>query len=275
MTADTTSRPTPSTPTSLETPAIMESSRLLNLPPELRNRIYDLVFTTERRIIVRQHHKGSEVHAFISADNGTEAPAKCHSLALLRTCKQVNQEAAQISWACNDFQIMAGYTCSRDPGHGLKFDLSCLYVLLGKAQRQGAKVFGDIVFSLGQITYRDAYISLRRDHILEAFKQLRALHTGAPGMHLKVDVDLVIRLNYSDKEVDTISQKVSFDGLANSATTLQAAIAELRAQANKLYHGKRPSGTDLEVFTALLQELQSDLGCGPGRSLRRRGQLGG
>ncbi|KAK3649203.1 hypothetical protein LTR56_007043 [Elasticomyces elasticus] len=230
----------------------MEGSRLLDLPPELRNRIYDLVFTTEKIIIVRQHHKGSEVHAFISADDGTEAPAKCHSLALLRTCKQVNQEAAQMFWACKEFKVMAGYTCSRGEMLRPTLGLSSLHAFLSKAQRQGAKIFRDIVFSW------------------PSHWQLRAWETGRPELHLKVELDLVISLDYSLDEPDTICQKVAFDGLANSATTLQAAIAELGREANKTYNGKQPTHDDLQGFTSMLQELQRDLGRGFRRSLRRK-----
>ncbi|KAK4954235.1 hypothetical protein LTR10_007665 [Elasticomyces elasticus] len=227
----------------------MEGSRLLDLPPELRNRIYDLVFSAGQRIIVRQHCRGSEIRAFTSVGNVFERPAKRHSLTLLRTCKQVNQEAAQMFWACNEFKIMAGYTCSR---------------------AEDAKVFGDIVFSLGRVTGQDFWDDAESEAVLEAFKQLRAWETGRPELHLKVELDLLISLNYNLNDTDTICQRVAFEGLANSATTLQAAIAELGREANKTYIGKKPGHDDLQDFTNLLQELERDLGRGHRRSLRRK-----
>ncbi|KAK5683938.1 hypothetical protein LTS10_003801 [Elasticomyces elasticus] len=251
-----------------KTHATMKGSRLLNLPPELRNRIF--VFSTGQRIIVRQHRKGSEIRGFTSLGDGTETPAKCHPLALLRTCKQVNQEAAQMFWACNEFQVMAGYTCSRAEEYGPTFGLASLRAFLHKAQRQGVKVFGGIIFSLGRVNVDDFWDPAGTEAVLEAFRQLRAWETGRPELHLKVELDLVISLDYSLKQADRICQKVAFDGLANSANTLQAAIAGLGREANKTYNGKRPTDDDLQQFTSLLQELQRDLGRGFRRSLRRK-----
>ncbi|KAK4899997.1 hypothetical protein LTR27_002760 [Elasticomyces elasticus] len=239
----------------------MEGSRLLDLPPELRNRIYELVLTSRNRIVVRQHCKGSEIRGFTSLADGIETPANCH--ALLRTCKQVNQEAAQMFWACNEFRVMAGDTESLTGWFYPSFSLSPLHAFIDKVQQHGVKVLGNVTFSLGRISVDVVDYAPGRGLVLDAFRQLRAWEIGRPiEVQVKVDMDLVISLDYSFEEVDTISQKVSLDGLANSATTLQAAIAELGRQANKLYNGKRPSGDDLRCFTSFLQELESELGRG-------------
>ncbi|KAK5696522.1 hypothetical protein LTR97_007825 [Elasticomyces elasticus] len=172
----------------------MEGSRLLNMPPELRNRIYDLVLATGRTIIVGQHHRGSTIRAFTSVDGRTETLANCQSLALLRTCKQVSQEAGLMFWACKTFQVMAGYTEDRP-----SFGLSSLHAFLHKAQRQDANIFGNIVFSLGQIINYDILGVASRAVVLETFRQLRAWQIGRPELHLEVYFDLVIRLYCSNK----------------------------------------------------------------------------
>ncbi|KAK5745985.1 hypothetical protein LTR17_001115 [Elasticomyces elasticus] len=238
-----------------KTQAAMEGSRLLDLPPELRNRIYELVFSTGGTIVVRQHHNGSDIRAFTSIGDGVEALAERHSLALLRTCKQVNQEAALMFWACNEFHVMAGYTCSWAEEHR---SLSPLHAFLDKAQRRGATVFGKIVFYLGRLTLADIWTVASREVIVEAFRQLRAWEIERPELHFKVEFDLVIRLYYSSGAVDRGTQTISFDGLRSSATTLQAAIAELNSRANKIYEGNRPRDGDFPCSMSLLQDLHRD-----------------
>ncbi|KAK1063095.1 hypothetical protein LTR12_017342 [Friedmanniomyces endolithicus] len=67
-------------------PAILQTSRLLTLPAEIRNSIYDLILVREGRKRVL-------------------APALPYDPALLRTCRQIRQEAQGIFLHQNTFYI--------------------------------------------------------------------------------------------------------------------------------------------------------------------------
>ncbi|EME78977.1 uncharacterized protein MYCFIDRAFT_79889 [Pseudocercospora fijiensis CIRAD86] len=76
----------------------MDKSPMGKLPPELRNKIYELVLVKSRPIYVKSCLETDPNRAVICTSN-SERP----ELALLRTCKQIQQEATSILYHDNVF----------------------------------------------------------------------------------------------------------------------------------------------------------------------------
>ncbi|KAK4550180.1 hypothetical protein LTR36_003147 [Oleoguttula mirabilis] len=73
----------------------MENSPLARLPPELRNRIYELALKSDRPFtLVFKHMLGQEPSA-----------QQRHPTGLARTCKALRKEATQLFYAINAFEI--------------------------------------------------------------------------------------------------------------------------------------------------------------------------
>jgi hypothetical protein len=86
-------------------PRASQNSLLLNLPPELRNRIYELVLVSHDLIEVDSNHANYEVEDNLEEDKSTikEPP-------LLRTCQIIRNEATPLYYSSNAFSCH--YNCS-------------------------------------------------------------------------------------------------------------------------------------------------------------------
>ncbi|KAK4957034.1 hypothetical protein LTR10_004990 [Elasticomyces elasticus] len=90
----------------------MEHSTLNRLPPELRDEVYRLALTMKRPTELRtiHYHDTYDPHHADELGCGVyhgHAPGESASnnLALLRTCKQMYQEAAKFVFSCNEFRL--------------------------------------------------------------------------------------------------------------------------------------------------------------------------
>lgn len=80
----------------------MNTSPFSKLPPELRNRIYELALRHPQPFVIFRRQADSIRGAVGSEDGQGEGK----SLSLLSTCKAVNMECAQLFYAVNDFTFM-------------------------------------------------------------------------------------------------------------------------------------------------------------------------
>lgn len=79
----------------------MENSLLVRLPPELRNDIYELLFTLAKPVKMRL--KGRNGKSVLRAKNDLGATGQ--ALALTRTCRAIHDESAALFYATNTFYI--------------------------------------------------------------------------------------------------------------------------------------------------------------------------
>ncbi|KAK5713796.1 hypothetical protein LTR17_017480 [Elasticomyces elasticus] len=84
----------------------VESSRLLSLPPELRNRIYEYALRLGVVVVSRRRPE----NALSASVPGLSGSQRWNCLALLRTNKQIYNEAANLFYFCNHFEVQAWFT---------------------------------------------------------------------------------------------------------------------------------------------------------------------
>ncbi|KAK4900102.1 hypothetical protein LTR27_002865 [Elasticomyces elasticus] len=181
----------------ISTPEDTPTSHFLSLPPELRNRIYEYVMTVGTVYV--QHRKDANQLRGFAVSRGDENPSpreerskviRCvfdseehevvetlpaggQSLSLLRTCRQVYQEAAQLFYVCNRFEVQVDLPGTGLEGglirHGLfafnidqdpKIYASGLQKFGDTIGSVNAKALTDVVFAMGQIDSLDLYESL-------------------------------------------------------------------------------------------------------------------
>ncbi|KAK0934987.1 hypothetical protein LTR48_006608 [Friedmanniomyces endolithicus] len=180
-------------------------SPFMSLPPELRNNIYEYMFS-KRTIRVRFNHRGRRIGALVTDGRSVEPPADGICPALLRTCKQVYEEAAQLFYARNRFEVAAyqpglvlGGRTRLQPDREHIF----LVYMLGIALREFLKVIGvrntkaltDVTFDIGQVDLRGRPSSFNLSVIMELLESLRRVHTLNSRWHLKVSMSLVLTWN--------------------------------------------------------------------------------
>lgn len=79
----------------------------LDLPPEIRTRIYDLVFLREPIYVGTDHYKGTEAGMYMPKKpyNGTLTPSYQSGLPLLQACELVLFEAGSRFYCQNKFTV--------------------------------------------------------------------------------------------------------------------------------------------------------------------------
>ena len=87
----------------------MENSPLSKLPPELRNRIYELALDFSCNIVIRTLQQHSKIE--VKGSLGYYHPIP--SLGLLTSCKVIDQECGQLFYASNHL-VFAGFDALRE-----------------------------------------------------------------------------------------------------------------------------------------------------------------
>lgn len=155
----------------------MDHSPLARLPPELRNKIYEIALTQEKPV--------ARFHPYIS-----RARDHCtHRLALTRTCKQIHAESSQLFYSCNTFKLIA----QSSDGKALTC-LDSLVSRLGEANTAAMRRLQINLFmphrnlsSLRSILGVVREIRDRRGLMAECWIELRfRVHAGGFGEHLSL-----------------------------------------------------------------------------------------
>ncbi|KAK5722410.1 hypothetical protein LTR15_005640 [Elasticomyces elasticus] len=212
-------------------------SPFLSLPPEMRNRIYEYVMTVGT-IYVRLQRKTGTIRAFVINDydamlsqhdrrhkvikgsfsddhDSAQQPAGGGCLALLRTCKQVNKEAAKLFIVCNSFEVQAFDSISDlddvlvNPGlyRGyveVKSIVAAVPQFIATIGNSDAELLKSVVLHLGQFDTRDAFDREPQaiDTIKEILDHLRCFQTFNPCWHLKLGMALRIDLSEKAKIIE-------------------------------------------------------------------------
>ncbi|KAK4900098.1 hypothetical protein LTR27_002861 [Elasticomyces elasticus] len=142
-----------------------EGSRLLNLPPELRNRIYEYTLSLGVVEVFRGRKEDTSLHA---SARGLSRQHRRNCLALLRANKQIYNEAANLFYFCNHFEVQPwlpgaaalGIADNNDLDDDNVLDLeeraprctmSALYKLLQRIGATGGGAPIHITFALGDV----------------------------------------------------------------------------------------------------------------------------
>jgi hypothetical protein len=91
-------------------PRESQNSLLLNLPPELRNRIYELVLVRHDLIEVDSNHA-----IYDTEDNVEEDKSTIKEPPLLRTCQMIRNEATPLYYSSNTFSCRYNYSSNAFP----------------------------------------------------------------------------------------------------------------------------------------------------------------
>lgn len=138
----------------------MEQSPLQTLPPELRNRIYKLVFTHEEPIELSAWDDDVEDPLMFSDEAFVE-----NYLALTRTCRVAREESTQHLYASNTF--MFDVDAAREP----LFALDCFQTAIGKANAAALKAVIIKVMLSSLNGDRAAQLLLIRKTLMELYER--------------------------------------------------------------------------------------------------------
>ncbi|KAK3217559.1 hypothetical protein GRF29_1g3471870 [Pseudopithomyces chartarum] len=146
-----------------------DSSPLLRLPGELRNRIYNLVLTSDTPLRLRVVDPPSITYTFVTLATPVLrlVDDKKHMLALLSVCRQLQEEAYMVVFKSNVFEVVdkkGSHRSKRYFGFPLQAVLQffglALYVLLNPSQLDIA--FPVVLFDpFASITIACAFDSLK------------------------------------------------------------------------------------------------------------------
>ncbi|KAK5696530.1 hypothetical protein LTR97_007833 [Elasticomyces elasticus] len=273
----------------ISTPEDTPTSHFLSLPPELRNRIYEYALTAGTVYVQLRPDTGklrgfviNERDGYISPvkqrskviqsaydlnDDGDEQPAG-QSLALLRTCKQANKEAAQLFYVCNTFEVQGHLPESRmEDGlvhrglfeyrveADLQLFVSALWEFVETIGTANAKVLSDVVFSVGQIDEYD----LDDDQvdtaaILDGARGvLRPFHAAWPLWRLRLGMTLLLMSGGEGASNAVRMQEVCLD-MNDFSRGAALGIAALTEKATLLAH-LQPGIEVLSTFLGKVQKL--------------------
>ncbi|KAK3626878.1 hypothetical protein LTR56_012720 [Elasticomyces elasticus] len=234
------------------------TSRLMDLPAELRNTIWEYVMSVGTVHVQLQGQK-RQLRAFVlqkipreSAEDrslklvksttglhsDSERPAGQQCLALLRSCKQINGEAKQLFYVSNRFEIQAFYAERRFeendgrlyPGMFFPEDtaeniVSTMEEFTNAIGHENTGVIEHVRFHFGQIDEDD--ISERIFKIIQqVLDLLRPLYTSRPSWCFAVGMTLLI-YGRDGEGYEDIRQEVVFDP-RDVLRGKEAAIAALK-----------------------------------------------
>ncbi|KAK3620421.1 hypothetical protein LTR56_017841 [Elasticomyces elasticus] len=220
------------------------ASPFLSLPPEMRNRIYEYAMTvgtiyvqlgretgTIRGFTINEHSGVLSQHdrrlklvksPFAMHKDSALQPAGGSCLSLLRTCKQVNKEAAKMFIVCNSFEVQAFDTDSSLAENGMVCPglfiatvkptsiVAAIPRFLTTIGILDAKLLTEVTLHLGQLDDTDA--DNGDPHALVNLKQfldqLRNFQTSNPSWRLKMGVALRIDLSEIAQEVVEFEEMV-------------------------------------------------------------------
>ncbi|KAK5694005.1 hypothetical protein LTR97_009623 [Elasticomyces elasticus] len=247
------------------THAYVSDSPLLSLPPEMRNRIYEYVMTVgtvyvqlereavdinvfvidEDSAVLSQHDRRLKVvkSPFARNQDSAQQPAGRYCLPLLRTCKQVNREAAKMFIVCNSFELQAFDTDSSLANNGLIYPgvflgdhkatdiVAAMPRFIATIGTSDAKLLADVTLHLGQFDDCDAIDGAPRAlvTIKQILDQLRSFQAFNPSCHLKMaaalrmDIGEIIEFQEMvlDVKAPTPGVKVAAEGIQDRVRSLQ------------------------------------------------------
>ncbi|KAK4900100.1 hypothetical protein LTR27_002863 [Elasticomyces elasticus] len=217
------------------------TSRLMDLPAELRNTIWEYVMSVGT-VYVQLQGKKKQLRAFVlqkvpgeSAEDrslklvksttglhsDSERPAGQQCLALLRSCKQINDEAKQLFYVCNRFEIQAFYSERRFADDGRLYPgmfrpkgnaeniVSTMEEFTNAIGHENTGVLEHVKFHFGQIDEDDI-----SEQIFKMFQQvldrLRPLYASRPWWCFAVGLTLLINGRDEDS-YELVRQEVVFD----------------------------------------------------------------
>ncbi|KAK5745997.1 hypothetical protein LTR17_001127 [Elasticomyces elasticus] len=265
------------------------TSRLMSLPAELRNRIWEYVMSVGT-VYLRMYHDTSRLQAFVIKDtagqtsNGkflvllkstlgyndvdSEYPAGAGCMPLIRCSKQIHKETKQLFFVCNQFEIQAWapystlsnglLNCGLFGKHSLDLGATCYALiefmdLLAVAE---AEAYTSVTFAIGQIDgvdvndYRDNVICI----VPKILDQMHLYSKAKPWRQFGVSMALrVLRVGQQDGNFKMLDVKMD---MGDSAPGLAAAIAALE---DECVNGAEWEGCDSEQIrnhAAVLREIQ-------------------
>ncbi|KAK3626877.1 hypothetical protein LTR56_012721 [Elasticomyces elasticus] len=201
-------------------------SRLMSLPAELRNRIWEYVMSVGT-VYVHIDRKNERLRAFIfnndpseSAEDrslklvrravgkrpdASERPAGHECLSLLRSCKQIYEEAKQLFYVLNSFEVQAFNPYSvLDQNQmlmpGIFVDrpevtgevASAMVELMRAIGDCNAGVMTNVSFHFGQIDGDDLGDESAEAVVLQILNCLRPLYTSKPSWCFSVGMTLLV-----------------------------------------------------------------------------------
>ncbi|KAK5696533.1 hypothetical protein LTR97_007836 [Elasticomyces elasticus] len=226
----------------------VRTSLLMELPPELRNRIWEYTLS-EGTIYVKLRSENEELSAYVVNDSGN-THANNEKADLLRSAYGLDedgaelpiyQEAAGLFYITNRFELQAfdPETCLAsnglmDPGLFSCDGQNAAYFLLTMKYFRGAIGLANagritsVTFNVGQVDALDLESENEAPIIMqEVLKSLQDVHTAHPSWKLTLSMTFFIRYNDIKDESNSGSlQKVDMS-VADPTTGLDLAFEEL------------------------------------------------
>ncbi|KAK3644781.1 hypothetical protein LTR56_009446 [Elasticomyces elasticus] len=261
------------------------TSRLMELPPELRNRIWEYTLSVGT-VYVRVEIDSEKLRAYVVDDSsklstdeqtimlqgpfgtdvgGADVPAGVHCLTLLKTCKQIHHEAGKLFYFCNHFEIKAFDPLSNvNPRSGLMLpglfefgEQTPREILTGMRKFEGwigaknAQAITRLTFSLGQL---DPYEIDITKHMLVG--PLREIHLAHASWRLHMNVAFMMRDRDGDIRCRPVQHVVM--SVAEPATGLEAAVKKLEQRKSEWLQLQVDGHQvdDLGKFAKYCQELR-------------------
>ncbi|KAK5720723.1 hypothetical protein LTR15_006684 [Elasticomyces elasticus] len=267
-------------------------SRLMSLPAELRNRIWEYTLTVGT-VYVRVEIDSEDLRAYVVDDSSTlstddqtallqgpfgsdvgglDMPAGVHCLTLLKICKQIHHEAGKLFYVCNRFEIKAFDPLSNvEPRSGLmqpglfqyggeptsREILTDMRKFEGWIGAKNAQAMTGVTFSLGQV---DPYEVESDFQALEIMKHLLVgpLHdTHLAHPHWMLQMSMVLLTRDSDESFSFSPVQHVTMSVAEPAVGLKATVKKLEHRISedlRLQLGERHVD-DLDKFAKFCQEL--------------------
>lgn len=183
----------------------MDNSPLATLPPELRNRVYELVLCSDKPVVITHHPgKGPRQRA---------AERHEHLLALTTTCKIIRSESTKMFYALNRFAIRKG---TRSTARDVFNDFTRLIGL------SNAESLRSVIFDVGTISY-DGHYRDYHDRVGKNVQSARelAMENRRRLMSVAIKADIMFPTGAG---VSSLSFHISLDDLAGSWKTARKRI---------------------------------------------------
>ncbi|KAK4954299.1 hypothetical protein LTR10_007729 [Elasticomyces elasticus] len=167
----------------------MENSPLSKIPPELRNQIYELVFTYPDSI--KCLVEGSR-----SGGSGTICKAYFrvrYPLAMTETCKAIHNESSQLVFSCNTIEICRTDVVDTRYLNDFHLDIGTVSSAIGCKNARLVKAIvleTDIVFMDGTLLAGDEFEF--KDELLQLCRAAKLSSTYFPQSRMSLQIELCI-----------------------------------------------------------------------------------
>ncbi|KAK4900099.1 hypothetical protein LTR27_002862 [Elasticomyces elasticus] len=253
--------------TTVET--VRDISRLMSLPAELRNRhlgwLRAFIFnndpseSAEDRLLKLVRRAIGKRHAL-------ERPAGHECLSLLRSCKQIYEEAKQLFYVLNSFEVQAFNPKSDFDGHemlvpGIFNDQAEVTEKVAFAMVELMRAIGDcnagvmtnVSFHFGQIDWDDICDESAEAVVLQILNCLRPLYTSKPSWCFSVGMTLLVASSdYGHSKAERMEVALNPQDIRQSKETAIAAVV------NRDSRGDLDEGLQTE-FIWFLDRLQNQM----------------